>query len=104
MKINSSVNSTGAPAPQDSTARASVPAPATSTPSDADGAGAVHLTALSSQMQTAAASLANAPVVNQAQVNEIKQAIASGKFKVNPEVVADRLLDTVRELINNKSA
>jgi negative regulator of flagellin synthesis FlgM len=55
-------------------------------------------------MQTAAASLANAPVVNQAQVNEIKQAIASGKFKVNPEVVADRLLDTVRELINNKSA
>ena len=38
-------------------------------------------------------------------IAEIKQAMAEGRFKVNPEVVADRLLETVKELIqNNKKA
>ena len=31
--------------------------------------------------------------------DSLKQAIADGRFKVNPEVVADRLLATVQELI-----
>ena len=34
-------------------------------------------------------------------MNKIKQAMAEGRFKVNPEVVADRLLETVKELIQN---
>jgi len=34
---------------------------------------------------------------------EIKQAIAENRFKVNPEAVADRLLETVRELIRSKN-
>jgi negative regulator of flagellin synthesis FlgM len=38
-------------------------------------------------------------IVDVARVNEIKQAIAEGRFKVNPDVVADRLLKTVQELI-----
>jgi negative regulator of flagellin synthesis FlgM len=104
MKIDNSINSAGAPAPNDPAARAPASGPAAAVPPDAGSTGAVNLTALSSQMQTATASLANAPVINQSQVDEIKQAIASGQFKVNPEVVADRLLDTVRELINSKSA
>ena len=33
---------------------------------------------------------------------EIRQAIAENRFKVNPEAVADRLLETVRELIRSK--
>jgi len=102
MKIDNSINSAGAAAPNDPAARA--PASAAPVPPDADSTGAVNLTALSSQMQSATASLANAPVINQSQVDEIKQAIANGQFKVNPEVVADRLLDTVRELINSKTA
>ena len=32
-------------------------------------------------------------------VEEIKQAISDGRFKVNPDVIADKLLETVRELI-----
>ena len=34
---------------------------------------------------------------------EIKQAIAENRFKVDPEAVADRLLETVRELIRSKN-
>jgi c-di-GMP-binding flagellar brake protein YcgR len=34
---------------------------------------------------------------------EIKQAIIENRFKVNPEAVADRLLETVRELIRTKN-
>ncbi|WP_258333074.1 flagellar biosynthesis anti-sigma factor FlgM [Nitrosomonas eutropha] len=32
----------------------------------------------------------------------MKQAISEGRFKVNPDVVADRLLETVKELIQSK--
>jgi c-di-GMP-binding flagellar brake protein YcgR len=34
---------------------------------------------------------------------EIKQAISENRFKVNPEAVADRLLETVRELIRSRN-
>jgi negative regulator of flagellin synthesis FlgM len=35
-------------------------------------------------------------------VAKIRQAIIEGRFKVNPEAVADRLLETVKELIESK--
>ncbi len=38
-------------------------------------------------------------VIDAAKISEIKLAISEGRFKVNPEVVADRLLESVRELI-----
>lgn len=38
-------------------------------------------------------------VIDTAKISEIKLAISEGRFKVNPEVVADRLLESVRELI-----
>jgi len=34
---------------------------------------------------------------------EIKQAISENRFKIDPEAVADRLLETVRELIRSKN-
>lgn len=59
----------------------------------------VHLSTLSSGAQTSDAS---ASIVDAAKVAEIKQAISEGRFKVNSDVVADRLLETVKELIQNK--
>jgi len=39
--------------------------------------------------------------VNTARVQEIKQAIAEGRFKINPEAIADRLIESARELVNS---
>jgi negative regulator of flagellin synthesis FlgM len=69
-------------------------------PNPAAPADVVHLSPLSSQLQALEDNLANSAVVDAARVAEIKQAISDGRFKVNPEVVADRLLETVRELIH----
>lgn len=47
----------------------------------------------------------NSETVDIIKVEEIKQAIIEGRFKVNSDVVADRLLEAVKELIpakNNK--
>ena len=62
----------------------------------------VHISPQSSQLQRAESSASSSSVVDVARVQEIKQAINDGSFKVNPEVVADRLLETVRELIDSK--
>lgn len=59
----------------------------------------VHISALSMNMQSLDVS---GEAINAAKVTEIKQAISEGRFKVNSEVVADRLLETVKELIQNK--
>jgi negative regulator of flagellin synthesis FlgM len=48
-------------------------------------------------------SIVNTPVVDAGKVAEIKQAISEGRFKVNPGVVADRLIQTVRDLIGGRS-
>ena len=62
----------------------------------------VHISPQSSQLQRAESSASSSSVVDTGRVQEIKQAINDGSFKVNPEVVADRLLETVRELLDSK--
>lgn len=39
---------------------------------------------------------------NAARVAEIRQAISEGKFQVNPERIADGLLDSVREFLADR--
>ena len=51
-------------------------------------------------MSQAEAALATTPVVDQARVEEIRTAIREGQFKVDPERIADGLLDNVREMLN----
>lgn len=41
------------------------------------------------------------PPVNTARIQEIKQAISEGRFKINPEAIADRLIESARELVNS---
>ena len=77
----------------------SSPPPATKQPGDTS----VSLGSTAAQLRSMESSMANAPVVNAAKVAEIKQAISDGRFKVNPEAVAGRLLETVRDLIGNRA-
>lgn len=63
----------------------------------------VSLGSTAAQLHNMESSMANTPVVNSAKVAEIKQAIAEGRFKVNSEAVAGRLLETVRDLIGGRA-
>ncbi|MDR0996544.1 MAG: flagellar biosynthesis anti-sigma factor FlgM [Zoogloeaceae bacterium] len=38
--------------------------------------------------------------IDQARVDEIKAAIAAGRFSINPDAIADRLIQTAQELVN----
>lgn len=62
----------------------------------------VDLSPLSSQLQAIEHGMASEGVFDAKKVQEIKQAISEGRFKVNAEVVADRLLDTVKELLQSQ--
>lgn len=41
------------------------------------------------------------PPVNAARIQEIRQAISEGRFKINPEAIADRLIESTRDLLND---
>lgn len=58
----------------------------------------VSLSTLSGQFQPGEL---QAPV-NSARVAEIKEAITQGRFTINTGAIADRLIDTARELINSQ--
>jgi len=48
--------------------------------------------------------IANTPVVDSAKVDEIKQAMSEGRFKVDTEKVADGLIDSVRQMLSAQPA
>jgi negative regulator of flagellin synthesis FlgM len=67
-------------------------------------ADSVELSSVSASLQAIEKGFADTPIVDTARVDEIKQAIASGHFKVDAGKVADRLLQTVQELIHSHKA
>ena len=42
------------------------------------------------------------PPVDLNRIQEIKDAISQGRFKINPEAIADGLIDAARDLINSQ--
>jgi len=60
----------------------------------------VQLSPLAAQLQNAVQSLASSPdVFDAGRVSEIKQAISNGQFDINPEAIADKLIETARNLL-----
>lgn len=59
---------------------------------------------LSSQAQALASQASKDQVFDAKKVEEIKAAIASGRFQVNAERVADGLIDTVKDLISSRKS
>lgn len=95
MKINSATTPVGT-SPADNRPR---PAAQASQPSPAQAGEKVALSALSARLQEASAAMADTPIVNLARVAEIKRAISEGRFQVNPERIADGLLENVRQML-----
>lgn len=60
----------------------------------------VHLGSSTAQLRSLGSSVANTSVVDAGKVAAIKQAISEGRFQVNSGAVADRLIDSVKELIS----
>lgn len=67
----------------------------------ADGT-SVSIGSTTMQLNSLAGDISDTPIVDAGKVAEIKAAISDGRFKVNSGVVADKLIETVRELINDK--
>jgi negative regulator of flagellin synthesis FlgM len=92
VKINSAIPSVGSTTDASRSRGPAAPAPQT-------GAGAserVDISSLSARLQEVGAG--EAPV-NAERVAEIKQAIAEGRFQINPERIADGLLASVRDML-----
>ncbi len=103
MKIDSSTKSGNSVSVHGGSSRAGKSA--SSSPSS-NGAGGerVELSQRSMQLHAMASGMADTPVVDSARVAEIRQALAEGRFKVNPDLVADKLLQTARELLRVRYA
>lgn len=59
---------------------------------------------LSGLVTNLSSSAAEGAPVNQSRVEELRQAIASGQFKINANAIADSLLATAQELVQSRQA
>lgn len=89
------IDSTYKPATAGITAKAASAQPAAAPAAAKD---AVSLSQLAGSLQAG-----EQPSVNSARIQEIKQAISEGRFKINPEAIADRLIDSARDLLNSQN-
>lgn len=78
------------PAPSaDAAPRATVPA---------TGGESLNISQLSTKMQKLESRLADGEAFDAKHVNEIKQAVHNGSFKVNAEAIADKLISSAHDL------
>lgn len=94
MKIDNSIKTVGGLAPGESKARS-----VQGSTSGATAGDKVELSSFSASMQQAEAAMAEVPVVDKNRVDELKQAITEGHFKVDAEKVADGLIESVRQML-----
>jgi negative regulator of flagellin synthesis FlgM len=96
VKIDSSAGKlTATPNSESKVPRSNVAQPAATKPESRDE---VQLTS-SSQLQAMGSNLDVGTPMDSAKVEAIKQAISEGRFKINPEMIADRLLSSVKDLL-----
>lgn len=100
MKIDSGIpSSTPVTRVAETPGRQNTVARATTSGSSGDS---VEITSLSARLNQLEGVLAGVPVVDSARVQAIKDAISEGRFQVDSEVVADRLLSSVKELLTQR--
>lgn len=98
MKIDSGVKSVGASV---AAARPAGAGNAQRQP-ESGSAARVDISSLSARLQVIGAEMTGEVPVDSARISEIKQAITEGRFSVNPERIADGLLQSVREMLGQR--
>jgi negative regulator of flagellin synthesis FlgM len=93
------IENTGKTLAPSATAEARPRSPANPGTNVASSGEKVQLSSLSSSLQKAETAIAQAPVVDKQRVDEIKQAIANGEFKIDAGRIADGLISSVREML-----
>lgn len=99
MKID---NSKSVPTPgtgQTNATRTNPAATPLAKPAGGERQDTVEINPRAAQLQALESTLASVPVVDTARVEQIKQAISEGRFQINADKIADKLLDTVKELV-----
>lgn len=104
MKIEKTGNSTSVGSLSDAKGRAPAAKTSGNAKPTAPNSTSVHLGGSAAQLQSMQSAMAGSPVVDAAKVAEIKQAISEGRFQVNSSVVADRLIASVKDLLNTQKA
>lgn len=62
----------------------------------------LHITASAAQLRELEGQLGKLEIENAVKVKAVKLAISNGSFKVDSEVVADRLIDNTKELVRKR--
>lgn len=96
VKITNGITSVG-PGTESGRTKSTTPSPRTATTAGSDQ---VELSALAATLKDAGAAMSEP--IDSARIAEIKQAIADGKFQINPERIADGLIESARELLAGK--
>lgn len=103
MKIQSSIPGVDTTPATSGSARSDATRPAAPASAGRSGSGGdsdtVRIDPRASLLASAEASLAESPAFDPARVEAIKQAIAEGRFEVDSRRVAERLLNSVRDLL-----
>jgi negative regulator of flagellin synthesis FlgM len=96
MKIDNSTKTIGS-GPSPAGSRAAGPKPAATRPAAPSPSAGQPATVVSVAMQSVSGS---EPAFNSQKVAEIRQAISEGRFQVNSERIADGLISSVREMLD----
>ena len=68
-------------------------------PSNGGSQDSVQLSSMSTQIQAIETGISEASGFDAAKVEAIKQAISEGRFTINAEAIADKLISSTRELL-----
>jgi negative regulator of flagellin synthesis FlgM len=102
VKIDNSVKSASGLPSSDGRTRGAKDSPKTQ--SSSGGSDKVDISSMSTRMKQMEETIASTPVVDKAKVDEIKQAISNGQFKVDTGKVADGLIQSVRQMLGAQAS
>lgn len=96
--ITSASNATGATGAAATPDTAAATAAGIAAPADTPAADQADVGQTETLLQTILDAASNTPGIDQAKVNELRQAIASGTYQVNPQSIAQKIVELEAQL------